>query len=86
MTGVLLAPHHDEFRGPCSDYVRHVALATTQHNLSSEKSDALTDNSSDEEVPANSQIPKKMTKRLNKTRVQTKRLHTPGCSALKTFD
>ncbi|GFU96738.1 hypothetical protein TNCV_839631 [Trichonephila clavipes] len=27
--GVLLAPCHDEFRGPRSDYVRQVALATT---------------------------------------------------------
>ncbi|GFY09573.1 zinc finger MYM-type protein 6 [Trichonephila clavipes] len=30
-TGVLLAPYHDEFRGPRSDYVRQVALATTTH-------------------------------------------------------
>ncbi|GFT97943.1 hypothetical protein TNCV_2168341 [Trichonephila clavipes] len=28
-TGVLLAPCHDEFRGPRSDYVRQVALETT---------------------------------------------------------
>ncbi|GFV52202.1 hypothetical protein TNCV_5071231 [Trichonephila clavipes] len=28
-TGVLLAPCHDEFRGPRSDYVRQVTLATT---------------------------------------------------------
>ncbi|GFU60280.1 uncharacterized protein TNCV_3404261 [Trichonephila clavipes] len=28
-TVVLLAPCHDEFRGPRSDYVRQVALATT---------------------------------------------------------
>ncbi|GFV91045.1 hypothetical protein TNCV_1249271 [Trichonephila clavipes] len=28
-TGVLLAPCHDEFRGPRSDYVRQVALKTT---------------------------------------------------------
>ncbi|GFX99030.1 hypothetical protein TNCV_4302051 [Trichonephila clavipes] len=28
-TGVLLAPCHDEFRGPQSDYIRQVALATT---------------------------------------------------------
>ncbi|GFV06768.1 uncharacterized protein TNCV_1611811 [Trichonephila clavipes] len=26
--GVLLAPYHDEFRGPHSDYVRQVTLAT----------------------------------------------------------
>ncbi|GFX15295.1 uncharacterized protein TNCV_3302251 [Trichonephila clavipes] len=25
------APCHDEFRGPCSDYVRQVALATTRN-------------------------------------------------------
>ncbi|GFW44417.1 hypothetical protein TNCV_1748461 [Trichonephila clavipes] len=29
ITGVLLAPSHDEFRGPRSDYVKLVALATT---------------------------------------------------------
>ncbi|GFX92730.1 uncharacterized protein TNCV_3180341 [Trichonephila clavipes] len=29
-TGVLLAPCHDEFRGPRSDYVREVALAATK--------------------------------------------------------
>ncbi|GFY20725.1 hypothetical protein TNCV_1119591 [Trichonephila clavipes] len=28
-TGVPLAPSHDEFRGPRSDYARQVALATT---------------------------------------------------------
>ncbi|GFX82602.1 hypothetical protein TNCV_1192771 [Trichonephila clavipes] len=28
-TGVLLAPCHDEFRGPQSDYIRQVALETT---------------------------------------------------------
>ncbi|GFX55245.1 hypothetical protein TNCV_1157021 [Trichonephila clavipes] len=28
-TGVLLVPCHDEFRGPRSDYIRQVALATT---------------------------------------------------------
>ncbi|GFT51968.1 uncharacterized protein TNCV_2058281 [Trichonephila clavipes] len=28
-TGILLAPLHDEFREPRSDYVRQVALATT---------------------------------------------------------
>ncbi|GFU44237.1 hypothetical protein TNCV_367781 [Trichonephila clavipes] len=28
-TGVHLAPCHDEFRGPRSDYVRQVALETT---------------------------------------------------------
>ncbi|GFU75863.1 hypothetical protein TNCV_1653211 [Trichonephila clavipes] len=31
-TGVRLAPCHDEFRGPRSDYVRQVALATTTIN------------------------------------------------------
>ncbi|GFV12742.1 uncharacterized protein TNCV_1367121 [Trichonephila clavipes] len=30
-TGVLLDPYHDEFRGPRSDYVRQVALATTTY-------------------------------------------------------
>ncbi|GFX00239.1 hypothetical protein TNCV_297281 [Trichonephila clavipes] len=29
MTGVLLAPCHDEFRGPRSDFVRQVALEKT---------------------------------------------------------
>ncbi|GFU59667.1 hypothetical protein TNCV_3186351 [Trichonephila clavipes] len=33
MTGVPLAPCHDEFRGPRSDYVRQVALETTTINL-----------------------------------------------------
>ncbi|GFW50114.1 uncharacterized protein TNCV_4695321 [Trichonephila clavipes] len=28
-TGVLLAPSYEEFRGPCSDYVRQVVLAIT---------------------------------------------------------
>ncbi|GFV85196.1 hypothetical protein TNCV_4172491 [Trichonephila clavipes] len=28
-TGVLLAPWQDDIRGPSSDYVRHVSLATT---------------------------------------------------------
>ncbi|GFV93448.1 hypothetical protein TNCV_1987631 [Trichonephila clavipes] len=28
-----LAPCHDEFRGPRSDYVRQVALETTTYNL-----------------------------------------------------
>ncbi|GFU66450.1 hypothetical protein TNCV_3806931 [Trichonephila clavipes] len=32
-TGVLLAPCYDEFRGPRSDYVRQVALETTQQEL-----------------------------------------------------
>ncbi|GFX01312.1 hypothetical protein TNCV_3729811 [Trichonephila clavipes] len=32
-TGVLLAPCHDEFRGPRSDYVRQVALETAANRL-----------------------------------------------------
>ncbi|GFU96224.1 hypothetical protein TNCV_855971 [Trichonephila clavipes] len=32
MADVLLAPCHDEFRGPRSDYGRQVALATTTHS------------------------------------------------------
>ncbi|GFW82693.1 uncharacterized protein TNCV_3492651 [Trichonephila clavipes] len=31
-TGVLLAPCHDEFRWPRSDYVRQVALTPTQQH------------------------------------------------------
>ncbi|GFX85182.1 hypothetical protein TNCV_1647291 [Trichonephila clavipes] len=34
MTGVLLAPCHDEFRGPRSDNVRQVALALPRHTES----------------------------------------------------
>ncbi|GFW67715.1 hypothetical protein TNCV_3445871 [Trichonephila clavipes] len=33
-TGVLLAPCHDDFRGPRSDYVRQVAFATHTHGAS----------------------------------------------------
>ncbi|GFU98948.1 cathepsin L1 [Trichonephila clavipes] len=39
MTGVHLAPFHDEFRGPCSDYVRqdHEEFKSKMTGLESEK-------------------------------------------------
>ncbi|GFU71581.1 hypothetical protein TNCV_3035211 [Trichonephila clavipes] len=33
-TSVLLAPCHDEFHGPQSDYIKQVALATTTNRVS----------------------------------------------------
>ncbi|GFS99097.1 hypothetical protein TNCV_822301 [Trichonephila clavipes] len=42
----ISCPCHDEFRGPCSDYVRQVALATTTTTKILYRLDMLSKNNS----------------------------------------